>query len=43
MAEKEQKSSGKSFQQRKLRMQQIFFGALAILIILSMILSAVMR
>jgi len=43
MAEKEQKFSGKNYHQRKLRMQQIFFGALAILIILSMILTAVIR
>ncbi len=43
MAEKEQKSSGKNYHQRKQKMQQIFFGMLAVLVILSMILAAVIR
>ena len=37
------KNSEKNYHQRKYKMQQIFFGTLAVLIVLSMILTAVIR
>jgi hypothetical protein len=43
MAGKGQQNSEKNYYQRKYKMQQIFFGTLAVLIILSMILTAVVR